>query len=144
MIHVITLWMIFVCCDFQDAAPVIASFVLKLPFGKPIPAIVSSLLNHLCELLLAPFQDTTSQALPNPPTDKQLYFFPSLPIVRAHQSRQLIRSVLAEHQTALQIAVKQEQVDSESLCSSKLTCDTGIMSVQVFHLTFAVQSWVGT
>ena len=56
----------------QDAAPVIASFVLKLPFGKPIPADVSSLLDHLCELLLAPFQDTTLQ----------IFFSPSLSIIQ--------------------------------------------------------------
>lgn len=36
--------------------------------------------------------------LPNPPTDKRLSFFPSLLIV---QSTQLIRSILAEHQTTL-------------------------------------------
>ena len=59
----------------QDAAPVIASFILKLPFGKPIPSDVSSLLNHLCELLLAPFEDTTSQPFPEPPADKKLSFF---------------------------------------------------------------------
>ena len=40
----------------QEAAPVIASFVLKLPFGKPIPADVSSLLNHLCEQSTAHMQ----------------------------------------------------------------------------------------
>jgi hypothetical protein len=66
----------------QDVAPVIASFVLKLPFGDPIPVDVCSLLDHLCELLLAPFQDTTSRAFPKPPADKKLSFFPSLPIVQ--------------------------------------------------------------
>ena len=65
----------------QDAAPVIASFVLKLPFGKPIPADVPGLLNHLCELLLAPFQDTRLQAFPNPPADKKISFYPSFLIV---------------------------------------------------------------
>ena len=70
----------------QEAAPVIASFVLKLPFGEPIPADVSSLLNHLCELLLAPFQDTTLQAFPNPPADKKLSFFPQLANSLGHTS----------------------------------------------------------
>ena len=66
----------------QDATPVIASFVLKPPFGKPIPEDVSSLLNHLCELLLAPFQLGTLQAFPIAPANKKLSFFPSLPIVQ--------------------------------------------------------------
>ena len=65
----------------QDAAPVRASFILKLPFGKPIPPDVSNLLNHLCELLLGPVQHAASQAFPKPPADKKLSFFPGLPIV---------------------------------------------------------------
>ena len=66
----------------QDVAPVVASFILKLPFGDPIPADICKLFDHLCELLLAPFQDRASQAFPKPPADKTLSFFPKLPIVR--------------------------------------------------------------
>ena len=66
----------------QDAAPVIASYVLKLPFGKPIPEDVSSLLSHLYEHLLALFQGTTSQSFPIAPAEKKPSSFPSLPIVR--------------------------------------------------------------
>ena len=70
----------------QDAAPVIASLVLKLPFGKQIPEDVSSLLSHLCELLLAPFQGTTSQSFPVAPAEKKLSFFPKLADCSGHTS----------------------------------------------------------
>ena len=75
----------------QDAAPVIASYVLKLPFGKPIPENVSSLLSHLYKHLLALFQGTTSQSFPIVPAEKKPSSFPSLPMFRAHQSTQLTR-----------------------------------------------------
>ena len=76
-----------VCGMIQIAGKSEAIEVIRLiasgdDIGKPIPSDVSNLLNHLCELLLAPFEDTTSQPFPKPPADKKTLFFPSLPIVR--------------------------------------------------------------
>ena len=66
----------------QDAAPIIASFILILLFSEPFPEDVCSLFSQLCDLLLAPFQDTTSPAFSSPPADSNLPFFPNLPMVR--------------------------------------------------------------
>lgn len=46
-----------ICCvkQLQDTAPVSASFILKLLFGRTIPTDVCSLISEICELL-APFQ----------------------------------------------------------------------------------------
>ena len=54
---------------FQDSAPVLASFLLKLPFSEPVPVDVCSLIEELCKLLLAPFQSSTTStpAFPPPP-----------------------------------------------------------------------------
>lgn len=66
----------------QDKAPLLASFLLSLPYSEPIPQDVTSLINHLYQLLLAPFESTLSTVFPHPPADSNLYFFPNLPMVR--------------------------------------------------------------
>ena len=109
----------------QNVAPVIASCILKLPFTEPIPADVCSLLSQLCELLLAPFQDVTPQAIPDPPVDKKLSFFPSLPIVRGIP-------VYAADQ--LNSSQKPENVDScRKYASSHPTLTPGIFTVYCPH-----------
>ena len=53
----------------QDSAPVLVSFILKLPFSEPIPVDVCSLITDFCDLLLVPFQSSVSQPFPPPPPD---------------------------------------------------------------------------
>ena len=63
----------------QDSAPVLASFLLKLPFSEPVPVDVCSLIGELCELLLAPFQPSTTLAFPPPSSNTKLAYFPNIP-----------------------------------------------------------------
>ena len=65
----------------QDRAPLLASFILKLPFEDDIPDDVCTLINHLCDLAVAPYQVVAPPFLPPPPVSK-LSFFPNLPQIR--------------------------------------------------------------
>ena len=65
----------------QDGAPLLASFILKLPFKDGIPDDVSTLINHLCDLAVAPYQVVAPPFLP-PLSGSKLPFFPNLPQIR--------------------------------------------------------------
>ena len=65
----------------QDTTPILASLLLKLLFSEAIPDDVCTLISHLCDLVLAPFQPR-SQTFPSPPADSELTYFPNLPMVR--------------------------------------------------------------
>ena len=60
----------------QDRAPLLASFILKLPFEDGIPDDVCALINQLCNLALAPYKVVAPPFLP-PPSDSKLSFFPN-------------------------------------------------------------------
>ena len=67
----------------QDSAPVLASFILKLPFSEPIPVDACYLIKDLCDYPpLAPFQSSVSQTFPPLPPDNKLAYFLNLPPVR--------------------------------------------------------------
>ena len=57
------------------------SFILKLPFKDGIPDKVCTLINHLCDLAVAPYQVVAPPFLP-PLSGSKLPFFPNLPQIR--------------------------------------------------------------
>ena len=62
----------------QDVVPIVASFLLKLPYDVEIPSDICSLITEMCNLALAPFSRPSS-SFPPPTPENKLSFFPNLP-----------------------------------------------------------------
>ena len=58
----------------QDVVPILASFLLKLPYDVEIPSDICSLITDMCDLALAPFSRPSS--FPPPTPENKLSFFP--------------------------------------------------------------------
>ena len=59
----------------QDTAPLLASFIMKLPFNVAVPSDVCCLISDLLNLALTPFKQP-SPSLPPPTAETGLSFFP--------------------------------------------------------------------
>ena len=64
----------------QDVVPILASFLLKLPYDVEIPSDICSLITDMCDLALAPFSRPSS--FPPPTPENKLSFFLNLPKIR--------------------------------------------------------------
>ena len=65
----------------EDGVPILASFLLKLPYDIEIPSDICSLITDMCDLALAPFSRPSS-SFPSPTPENKLSFFPNLPKIR--------------------------------------------------------------
>ena len=118
----------------QDTAPVLASFILKLPFSEAIPADVCSLISELCELLLAPFQSSVPQPFPSPPqgqSTSKLAYFPNLPVVRGTPA------YVADQRTSRQ---PQEDQDACRKYAANHPMLTPVYLLSTAHMEFVVDS----
>ena len=66
----------------QDRAPLLASFILKLPFEYGIPDDVWTLINYLCDLAVVPYEVVAPTFL-SPPPNRKFSFFPNPPQIHS-------------------------------------------------------------
>ena len=57
----------------QDVVPILASFLLKVPYDAEIPSDICSLITEMCDLAIAPFSRPSS--FPPPTPENKLSFF---------------------------------------------------------------------